>query len=187
MPLGEGRELSLGQLEHDRVAQRRNGGGADAVCEEADLSDGRSAPHLGDAATVDIDGEATRGDEIERISRIALAHENLAAGDGLGDEQPLELGKMHSRQVAEGFDQRQRGCPGGISCLRRLSVAQRQALAYRLVAFGENSAEASLTVSEGRNAKRAAVPGHPLQILSNPGNHRAIAGPAQTSPRRGPS
>jgi hypothetical protein len=147
MPLGEGRELSLGQLEHDRVAQRRDGGGADAVGEEADLADGRAAPHLGDAAPVNIDGETARGDEIERVSRIALAHENLAAGDGLGDEQPLELGKMLRRQVAEGFDQRQRGCPSGISCLRRLSVAQRQALASRLVASGENSAEASLTVS----------------------------------------
>jgi len=65
----------------------------------------------------------------------------------LGDKQPLELGKVLRRQVAEGFDQRQRGRPSGISYFRRLSVAQRQALAYRLVAFGENSAEASLTVS----------------------------------------
>jgi hypothetical protein len=62
----------------------------------------------------------------------------------LRDEQLLELGKVLRRQVAEGFDQRKRGCSSGISCLRRLSVAH-GALAYRLVAFGENSAEASPT------------------------------------------
>ena len=87
MPLGEGRELCLGQFDHDRVAQRRNGGGAYAVGEETDLADGRAAPHLSDAASVDIDGEAARGDEIERIRSVTLAHENLAAGDGLRDEQ----------------------------------------------------------------------------------------------------
>ena len=123
VPLGEGRELRLGQFEHDRVAQRRDGCGADAVGEEADLADGRAAPHLSDAASVDVDGETARGDEIERVGSVALAHENLAAGDGLRDEQLLELGKVLRRQVAEGFDQRKRGCPSGISCLRRLSVA----------------------------------------------------------------
>jgi hypothetical protein len=58
MPLGESRELCLPQFEHDRVAQRRDGGGADSVGEEADLAYGRAAPHLGDAAPVDVDGEA---------------------------------------------------------------------------------------------------------------------------------
>ena len=57
MPLGEGRELCLGQFEHDRVAQRRDGGGADPVGEEADLADGRAAANLSDAASVDVDGE----------------------------------------------------------------------------------------------------------------------------------
>ena len=87
MPLGEGRELCLGQFEHDRVAQRRDGGGADPVGEKANFGDGRAAPHLSDAASVDIDGETARGDETERIRSVALAHENLAAGDGLRDEQ----------------------------------------------------------------------------------------------------
>jgi ATP-binding cassette subfamily F protein 3 len=38
-------------------------------------------------------------------------------------------------------------------------------------------------------AERAAgdLPGHSPQIMSNPGNQRAIAARAQTSPRRGPS
>jgi len=30
-------------------------------------------------------------------------YENLAAGDGLSDEKPLELGKVLRRQVADGF------------------------------------------------------------------------------------
>ena len=83
----------------------------------------------------------------------ALEEHNEASGALFkirDDPRVTPVGKVLRRQVAEGFDQRQRGCPRGISCLRRLSVAQRQALAYRLVAFGENSAEASLTVSGGR-------------------------------------
>src|SRR5262245_2436661 len=64
-----------------------------------------------------------RGNELERVRSIVLVYENLAAGDGLSDDQPLELGKVLRRQVAEGFDQRQRGCPSGTSRLRRLSVA----------------------------------------------------------------
>jgi hypothetical protein len=81
----------------------------------------------------------------------------------LGDKQLLELGELLRWKVAEGFDQRKRGCPGGISYLRRLSVAQRQALAYRLVAVGENSAETGLTVSGRWKREAGGHSGRPLQ------------------------
>ena len=113
MLVGEGQEVRLRQLEHDQIVECRDGGPADPVGEEANLAEGRAAADLGDAPFIHRDGEVAGRHEIERVSRIALAHENFVAGDRDRYEALLEVGKLRGRQIAEGLDQRKEG---GSSC-----------------------------------------------------------------------
>jgi hypothetical protein len=108
---------------------------------------------IGDAPSVDSDREAAGGDEIERVSGVALAHQNLAAGDRPRHEQLLELAKILWRQIAEGFDQRQRSRPRGASCLGRLSCTHRRPSPADWRPRAEDSAEAAPTVRGSRKRR----------------------------------
>src|SRR6185437_14399499 len=77
------------------------------VGEEADLADRLALPDLGDRAARGLDREAPRDHEVERVRRLALPHQDLAAAQvarlRLGDDR-VEL--VHA-QAREGRDHRE--------------------------------------------------------------------------------
>ena len=60
--IGKRNEIGVGEFEHDRVAERRDGRRSFPVGEEGDLANGCADTHLGNATAVDLDSEAARSD-----------------------------------------------------------------------------------------------------------------------------
>src|SRR5262249_16757781 len=99
-------ELRPSQAQHQTVAQGSHGCGAGTAREEGDLAHRLTRAELGHrlASAGYGDGEASGDDDIERIRRLALAHEFIPALQ----VQCLELGgeprALALLQVAEDLD-----------------------------------------------------------------------------------
>jgi hypothetical protein len=105
------REVGPRQLQHDRVAERRDRGRASSMGEEGDFTDRRAATHLGHAAAVDINRKAARGHEVKCIGVVASADEHFASTNGKGDKTLLESGKLLGGHIEKCFDESKRRAP----------------------------------------------------------------------------
>ena len=103
---GQGLEVLPAQAQHQAVAQRGDGRRAHAAGQEGDLADRLAGAQLGDrlAAAVERDHEPAGDDDIERIRRLALPHQDFAALEA----QRIEFGRqprpLVRRQVVEDLD-----------------------------------------------------------------------------------
>ncbi len=74
-------ELRAAETQDEAVAHGGDGGGSCASCEEGNLADRLIGPDLGDglAPAFDQHREAARENDVERVGRVALANQHVAA------------------------------------------------------------------------------------------------------------
>ncbi len=103
-------EVGARQPDDDAVANGAHGRGPIAAGEERDLADRRAMRDFGDrfSMTFDLDREATRDDDEERVCALPLMHDAIAAPDGQGIETLFEQAQSFGRQILEGCNARER-------------------------------------------------------------------------------
>ena len=96
-------ELGPPEAQDEAVAHGRDGGGARATGQKGDLADGLLGTDLGKrlAPSLEGHGKAPGDDDVERVGRIALAHEDVAAFQGARFELGHEGGALVGAELGE--------------------------------------------------------------------------------------
>ncbi len=98
-------------LQYQAVAHRGDRCGAAGAGKERDLADRAADADFGDrlVAALDVDAEAAGDDDVERVGRVALAHQYAAAGDRDRLQPLFELAEVALGEFTERLDGPQAG------------------------------------------------------------------------------
>ena len=100
---GDTLELGPSEAQHQAVAHGGDGGGARPAGQEGDLADWLLGADLGErlAPALEGDGKTPGDDDVKRVGRIALAHQDVAAFEGARFELGHEGGALVGAELGE--------------------------------------------------------------------------------------
>ena len=100
---GDTLELRPSEAQHQAVAHGGDGGGACPAGQKGDLANWLLGADLGErlAPALEGDGKTPGDDDVKRVGRIALAHQDVAAFEGARFELGHEGGALVGAELGE--------------------------------------------------------------------------------------